>query len=79
MLGGTIWKLVKDETSIIYAVDFNSKKSRHLNGATFDACIRPRLLLIDVSNALYTHVSFFPGMNYSFRPDAKKEKNGCGN
>uniref|UniRef100_A0A5K3EU55 Cleavage and polyadenylation specificity factor subunit 2 n=1 Tax=Mesocestoides corti TaxID=53468 RepID=A0A5K3EU55_MESCO len=56
MLGGTIWKLVKDETDIIYAIDFNNEKSRHLNGAAFDACIRPKLLLIDVSNALYTHV-----------------------
>uniref|UniRef100_A0A0X3NZP2 Cleavage and polyadenylation specificity factor subunit 2 n=1 Tax=Schistocephalus solidus TaxID=70667 RepID=A0A0X3NZP2_SCHSO len=55
MLGGTIWKLIKDETDIIYAIDFNHKKGRHLNGATFDACIRPRLLIIDVSNALYTH------------------------
>ncbi|CDI98145.1 cleavage and polyadenylation [Echinococcus multilocularis] len=56
MLGGTIWKAVKDETDIIYAIDFNNEKSRHLNGAAFDACIRPRLLIIDVSNALYTHV-----------------------
>ncbi|KAL5108666.1 putative cleavage and polyadenylation specificity factor subunit 2 [Taenia crassiceps] len=55
MLGGTIWKAVKDETDIIYAIDFNNEKSRHLNGAAFDACIRPRLLIIDVSNALYAH------------------------
>ncbi|VDO12737.1 unnamed protein product [Rodentolepis nana] len=55
MLGGTIWKIVKDETDIIYAVDFNNEKSRHLNGAALDACIRPRLLIIDASNALYTN------------------------
>ncbi|VDN11443.1 unnamed protein product [Dibothriocephalus latus] len=59
MLGGTIWKLIKDETDIIYAIDFNHKKGRHLNGATFDACIRPRLLIIDVSNALYAQDSGF--------------------
>lgn len=65
MLGGAIWKVVKDETDIIYAVDFNNEKSRHLNGAAFDACIRPRLLIINVSNALYYHVSlvFFEGNN----------------
>nr|CDS29353.2 cleavage and polyadenylation [Hymenolepis microstoma] len=55
MLGGTIWKIVKDETDIIYAVDFNNEKSRHLSGAALDACIRPRLLIIDASNALYTN------------------------
>ncbi|KAH9594952.1 cleavage and polyadenylation specificity factor subunit 2, variant 2 [Schistosoma haematobium] len=53
-LGGTIWKLVKEDTSIVYALDFNHKKERHLNGATFDACIRPHLLIIDGSNTLYT-------------------------
>ncbi|KAM7534917.1 hypothetical protein Aperf_G00000093176 [Anoplocephala perfoliata] len=55
MLGGTIWKIVKDETVIIYAIDFNSEKSPHLNGAAFDACIRPRLLIIDASNSLYSN------------------------
>ncbi|KAF8569376.1 hypothetical protein P879_01141 [Paragonimus westermani] len=54
-LGGTIWKLVKEDTDIVYAVDFNHKKERHLNGATFDACMRPRLLILDASNALYSH------------------------
>lgn len=55
-LGGTIWKLVKEDTDIVYAVDFNHKKDRHLNGATFDAYIRPHLLILDASNALYNHV-----------------------
>ncbi|CAH8474279.1 unnamed protein product [Heterobilharzia americana] len=53
-LGGTIWKLVKEDTSVVYALDFNHKKERHLNGATFDACIRPHLLIMDGSNTLYT-------------------------
>ncbi|KAK4474203.1 hypothetical protein MN116_003500 [Schistosoma mekongi] len=53
-LGGTIWKLVKEDASIVYALDFNHKKERHLNGATFDACIRPHLLIMDGSNTLYT-------------------------
>ncbi|GAA43367.2 cleavage and polyadenylation specificity factor subunit 2, partial [Clonorchis sinensis] len=54
-LGGTIWKLVKEDTDIVYAVDFNHKKERHLNGATFDACMRPHLLIMDASNTMYTH------------------------
>lgn len=58
-LGGTIWKLVKEDVDIVYAVDFNHKKERHLNGATFDACMRPHLLILDASNALYTHVRSF--------------------
>jgi len=33
MIGGTIWKIVKDgEEDIVYAVDYNHKKERHLNG-----------------------------------------------
>ncbi|CAH8832769.1 unnamed protein product [Trichobilharzia szidati] len=53
-IGGTIWKIVKEDTSIVYALDFNHKKERHLNGATFDACLRPHLLIMDGSNTLYT-------------------------
>ena len=34
MIGGTAWKIVKDdeEGEIVYAVDFNHKRERHLNG-----------------------------------------------
>ena len=33
MIGGTMWKILKDnEEEIVYAVDFNHKKERHLNG-----------------------------------------------
>ena len=32
MVGGSIWKIVKEgEEDIIYAVDFNHKKEQHLN------------------------------------------------
>ena len=37
MIGGAIWKISKQgDEEIIYAVDFNHKKERHLNGALFD-------------------------------------------
>lgn len=54
---------------IVYAVDFNHKKERHLNGCTFDGknyskkkfmkiiitgIGRPNLLITDAFNALYT-------------------------
>lgn len=33
MIGGTIWKIVKDgEEEIVYAIDFNHKKERYLFG-----------------------------------------------
>lgn len=32
-LGGTIWKIVKDQEAILYAVDWNHSRDSHLNGA----------------------------------------------
>jgi cleavage and polyadenylation specificity factor subunit 2 len=55
MIGGTMWKIVKDgEEEIIYAVDFNHKKERHLNGCLLDSISRPHLLITDAFNADYT-------------------------
>lgn len=54
MLGGTIWKIVKDgEEDIIYAVDFNNKKERHLNGCELEKIQRPSLLITDAYNTLH--------------------------
>lgn len=54
MIGGTIWKIVKDgEEDIIYAVDFNHKKERHLNGCVLENINRPSLLITDSYNATY--------------------------
>jgi len=54
MLGGTVWKIVKDgEEDIIYAVDYNHKKERHLNGCELDKIQRPSLLITDAYNTLY--------------------------
>ena len=54
MLGGTVWKIVKDgEEDIIYAVDYNHKKERHLNGCELEKIQRPSLLITDAYNALY--------------------------
>jgi len=54
MIGGTIWKIVKDdEEDIVYAVDYNHKKERHLNGCDIDKLSRPSLLITDAYNANY--------------------------
>ncbi|RWS18002.1 cleavage and polyadenylation specificity factor subunit 2-like protein [Dinothrombium tinctorium] len=54
MIGGTIWRIVKDgEEDIVYAVDFNHKRERHLNGCVLENITRPSLLISDAYNALY--------------------------
>lgn len=37
MIGGAVWRITKmGEEEIVYAVDFNYRKERHLNNCTFD-------------------------------------------
>ncbi|XP_070579049.1 cleavage and polyadenylation specificity factor subunit 2-like [Ptychodera flava] len=54
MIGGTIWKILKEgEEDIIYAVDYNHKKERHLNGGVLESINRPALLITDAYNSTY--------------------------
>uniref|UniRef100_T1J0U4 Cleavage and polyadenylation specificity factor subunit 2 n=1 Tax=Strigamia maritima TaxID=126957 RepID=T1J0U4_STRMM len=54
MIGGTIWRIVKDgEEDIVYAVDYNHKKERHLNGCVLETISRPSLLITDAFNTNY--------------------------
>lgn len=54
MIGGTIWKIMKDgEEDIVYAVDYNHKRERHLNGCVLETISRPALLITDAFNATY--------------------------
>lgn len=54
MIGGTMWKIMKTgEEDIIYAIDFNHKKERHLNGCDLEKLQRPSLLITDAFNATY--------------------------
>lgn len=49
-----MWKIVKmGEEDIVYAVDFNHKKERHLNGCELEKLARPSLLITDAFNAMY--------------------------
>jgi Cft2 family RNA processing exonuclease len=54
-LGGTLWKISKESEDIIYAVDYNHKKERHLNPTVLETLQRPTLLITDARNALVTH------------------------
>lgn len=55
MVGGTIWKISKvGEEDIVYAVDFNHKKERHLNGSDLEKLGRPSLLILDCFNGAYS-------------------------
>ena len=49
-----MWKVVKmGEEDIVYAVDFNHKKERHLNGCELEKLARPSLLITDAFNSMY--------------------------
>merc|ERR1712223_711830 len=49
-----MWRIVREgEEDIVYAVDVNHKKERHLNGADVDKISRPSLLITDAYNASY--------------------------
>ena len=45
-----MWKIGKDAEDVVYAVDYNVRKERHLNGTPFDAIHRPALLITDASS-----------------------------
>uniref|UniRef100_T1J8Y8 Cleavage and polyadenylation specificity factor subunit 2 n=1 Tax=Strigamia maritima TaxID=126957 RepID=T1J8Y8_STRMM len=50
MAGGSIWKIVKNEEDIVYAVDHNHKRERHLNAGVIETLRRPSLLITDAMN-----------------------------
>ncbi|KAH0978924.1 hypothetical protein GBA52_006101 [Prunus armeniaca] len=52
LLGGTVWKITKDGEDVIYAVDFNHRKEKHLNGINQASFVRPAVLITDAYNAL---------------------------
>ncbi|ORX89542.1 hypothetical protein K493DRAFT_233166 [Basidiobolus meristosporus CBS 931.73] len=63
-IGGTIWKIKKDTDEIVYAVDYNHKKERHLdgtvlhaNGVVLESLFRPSVLITDAYNSLAVHAA----------------------
>jgi len=57
LIGGSVWKIKKENEEIIYAVDYNHKKERHLSSVTLEALGRPTLLITDSYNALNSQAS----------------------
>jgi len=62
LIGGAAWKIVthNEEGMILYAVDYNHKRERHLNGCSLvdeEALLGrpPQLLITDAYNAFYSH------------------------
>jgi cleavage and polyadenylation specificity factor subunit 2 len=53
-VGGTVWRLKKDTDELVYAVGYNHKKERHLDGTALDGIYRPSLLITDSFNSLIT-------------------------
>ncbi|RXG68189.1 putative cleavage and polyadenylation specificity factor subunit 2 [Armadillidium vulgare] len=54
MIGGSVWRISRDgEEDIVYAVDFNHKKERHLGGCELEKLSRPSLLITDAFNSSY--------------------------
>ncbi|KAK3132613.1 hypothetical protein QOZ80_6AG0525190 [Eleusine coracana subsp. coracana] len=56
LLGGTVWKITKDGEDVVYAVDFNHRKEKHLNGTILGSFVRPAVLITDAYNALNNQV-----------------------
>ncbi|KAI4311930.1 hypothetical protein MLD38_036794 [Melastoma candidum] len=52
LLGGTIWKITKDGEDVLYAVDFNHRREKLLNGTILESFVRPAVLITDAYNAL---------------------------
>ncbi|KAG0280873.1 cleavage and polyadenylation specificity factor subunit 2 [Linnemannia exigua] len=58
-VGGTIWKISKDTESILYAVDYNHRKDKHLDGTVLlqtdgsapQEFQRPSLMITDAFNS----------------------------
>ncbi|KAG0454158.1 hypothetical protein HPP92_025462 [Vanilla planifolia] len=48
----SVWKITKDGEDVVYAVDFNHRKERHLNGTVLESFVRPAVLITDAYNAL---------------------------
>ena len=49
LIGGAVWRISLDGEDILYAMDYNHRKERHLNGAVLGSvCSRPAVLITGV-------------------------------
>jgi len=54
-LGATVWKIKKDTDELVYAIDFNHRKERHLNPTALVSIARPSHLILGCSQMLAKH------------------------
>ena len=48
MVGGTVWKIIQGNREVIvYGVDYNHRKERHLDGCSFEGIFRPHLFITE--------------------------------
>ena len=52
-IGACLWRLIKNNEDVVYAVDFNHKKERHLDGINLEALSKPSLLVTN-SNSIFS-------------------------
>jgi cleavage and polyadenylation specificity factor subunit 2 len=57
MIGGTIWQIKREADVIVYAVDYNHKKERHLSPTILETLSKPTLLITDSLNAQNNQLS----------------------
>lgn len=47
-----MWRITKNEEDIVYAVDYNHKKERHLNGTVLETLSRPFIFITDAYTSM---------------------------
>ena len=53
LVGGTVWRINVDGEDVVYAVDINHRKDRHLNGANLEQIFdKPALMITSGSSSL---------------------------
>lgn len=58
LIGGAVWRISLDGEDMVYAVDYNHRKERHLNGATLDSVFsRPAVLITGASVSVRQEIS----------------------
>jgi cleavage and polyadenylation specificity factor subunit 2 len=54
LIGGTLWQITKETETILYAVDYNHAKERHLNRSVLGTFKNPTLMITDSLNTRVT-------------------------
>ena len=66
LIGGTIWRISKEGEEIVYAVNYNHRRDRHLNASALEAFSRPAVLITDAFSAMRAPPSNRRGRDTAF-------------